>query len=176
MKQTIFIFTWVTISFMSMAQRPAWPSGLDSATYKFYDLTYSLIEKFNAGKIAEVEADLVTLKSLLPNYTADWNYTNALHKINITEGRLALKAGNRVKASEYLIKAGESITHEPSPHLKTFGPNMSLAKELLNVGERETVLDYFKICKKIWTSQLLVTWENEVINEKIPDFKANLFY
>lgn len=142
------MFFALTVSVAGFAQRPAWPSGLDSTTVKFYDLTYSLIEKFNAGKTAEVENDIAILKSLLPNYTRDWNYTNALHKINISEGRLALKSGNKVKAAESLIKAGESIMYEPSPQVKAFGPNMSLAKELLDAGEREAVLQYFKLCKK----------------------------
>lgn len=176
MLRTLAIVTFLAISAQAPAQKIAWPTGLDSATRQFYDLTFSLIEKFNDGKFSEVEADVKTLKRLVPNYTLDWNYANALHKISISEGRLFLKQGNIGMAAESLIQAGEAIQHNPSPHLKTFGPNMSLAKELLEAGELESVLRYFKLCKKIWTNPLINQWEDEVINGKIPEFKANLFY
>jgi hypothetical protein len=57
---------------------------------------------------------------------------------------------------------------------------MALAKELLEKGEREVVLEYFELCKNFWTGtnqhQKLDQWAGEVKKGRIPDFGANLVY
>jgi hypothetical protein len=53
---------------------------------------------------------------------------------------------------------------------------MSLAKELLEAGESEVVLEYFQLCGEFWIygEQRLATW-TEVVNEGgIPDFGSSL--
>lgn len=37
-----------------------------------------------------------------------------------------------------------------SPTLNSFGPNVSLAKDLLTEGERDTVLQFFTLCRSFW--------------------------
>ena len=37
-----------------------------------------------------------------------------------------------------------------SPQLDSFGPNMTLAKELLEKGQPDVVLHYFALCKNFW--------------------------
>ena len=37
-----------------------------------------------------------------------------------------------------------------SPQLNSFGPIMSLAEELLEQGEPDTVLEFFAECRKFW--------------------------
>jgi hypothetical protein len=65
-----------------------------------------------------------------------------------------------------------------SPNLSSFGPNMSLARDLLEHGEREVVLAYFKRCGVFWRSgeDQLKEWTREIQNNVIPDFGANLRY
>ena len=57
-----------------------------------------------------------------------------------------------------------------------YGPNMSLAKDLLEKGERQVVLDYFALCRRFWNYGRLDDWSQQVKEGKIPDFGANLVY
>jgi hypothetical protein len=63
--------------------------------------------------------------------------------------------------------------------MDSFGPNMSLARDLLKKGERETALQYFELCRKFWdprVNQKLDEWTKDVKDGRIPDFGANLIY
>ena len=55
---------------------------------------------------------------------------------------------------------------------------MSLAKELLEEGERSTVLKYFELCRIFWKThdKDLNEWKDLVAKGKIPNFGANLDY
>lgn len=58
---------------------------------------------------------------------------------------------------------------------------MSLAKELLELGEPSVVLEYFDLCNKFWQPQMqdmtgADQWENQIESGQIPDFKANMVY
>src|SRR5262249_47656882 len=64
----------------------------------------------------------------------DWNYGNAVHKGHVILGLLALDAGDVAEAKRQLTLAGQG---PGSPQLESFGPNMSLAKALLDRGESE---------------------------------------
>jgi len=55
-------------------------------------------------------------------------------------GRLALREGRIEDAKHHLIEAGRS---PGSPQMDSFGPNVSLAKDLLERGEKEIVIEYF---------------------------------
>lgn len=63
-----------------------------------------------------------------------------------------------------------------APTLNSFGPNMSLAKELLERGEREVVLEFFELCRTFWECEegRLDTWSDDVRRGEIPNFGANL--
>lgn len=98
------------------------------------------------------------------------------HKGNTVLGRLALRDGNVEEAKSYLLK---SAMVESSPVLNSFGPNMTLAKELLEKGEREVVLEYFDSCAEFWKlgrEDKLKEWKSQVEAGKTPDFGANLVY
>lgn len=100
---------------------------------------------------------------------------DGIHKGNIVLGRLALRAGDAEGARAYLLK---SARVEGSPVLGSFGPNMMLAKELLEKGERDVVLEYFDLCEKFWElgHKQLGRWRSQVRAGTIPDFGANLVY
>jgi hypothetical protein len=54
---------------------------------------------------------------------------------------------------------------------------MTLAKELLEKGQTEVVLEYFDLCAKFWRYQpRLSEWTIAVKQGAIPDFGANLDY
>lgn len=108
-------------------------------------------------------------------YKSDWNYGNAIHKANLALGRIALRKGDRVAARNYLIASTKS---KGSPQMNSFGPNMSLAKEMLEAGEKDAVLDYLKQCRAFWEMghDSLDVWESMIRDGRSPRFGANLLY
>ena len=109
---------------------------------------------------------------MLSQKSSSWNYGNNIHHGNIILGRIALKLDDLEEAKKRLINAGKT---PGSPVLNSFGPNMALAKELLQKGEKDVVLKYFELCLKFWyRKELLHKWSVVVKNGKIPDFGNNL--
>jgi hypothetical protein len=105
----------------------------------------------------------------------DWNRGNRIHHGNLILGQIALSNGNVAEAKSRLLLAGKTTG---SPQLNSFGPNMRLAKELLERGETEVVLEYFELCKKFWKSphRQLEQWTADVKSKRTPQFGANLAY
>jgi hypothetical protein len=142
---------------------------------RFYALNDAAKESFEVGKIEDARNYAEELLTLAQKFSGDWNYGNAIHDGNLVLGRIALKEGRKDEAKRYLLEAGKS---PGSPQMNSFGPNMSLARDLLEKGERETVLQYFELCRKFWKMGQgdLDQWTKEVKAGQIPDFGANLVY
>jgi|SRR5215831_552284 hypothetical protein len=99
---------------------------------------------------------------------------DAVHHAQIVLGRVALANGDVHEAKERLALAGQTTG---SPALKSFGPNMSLAKDLLEKGEREAVIKYFEECATFWThKEKLDQWSAQVKAGETPQFGAALIY
>jgi len=98
-----------------------------------------------------------------------WNAGNNIHQGNITLGKVALAAGDVEAAKQYLIKAGKT---SGSPTLNFFGPDMTLAKELLQKDEKakDVVLEYLTLCSKFWKlgKVRLDQWSAIVKDDQIP--------
>ena len=88
-------------------------------------------------------------------------------------GRVSLSKGDVKQADQYLLASAKT---PGSPQLDSFGPNMTLAKELLDKGESESVLQYLELCRKFWEGeqQGLDEWRQAIRNGKTPDSGANL--
>jgi hypothetical protein len=86
-----------------------------------------------------------------------------------------VKEGRIEEAKKFLLAAGNS---KGSPTMDSFGPNMSLAKDLLEKGEKDVVLEYFELCRKFWKTDhgKLDEWSKQVKADQIPHFGANLVY
>ena len=142
---------------------------------RFYALNDAAKESFVLGKTEDAQTYASNLLALLPTFPKDWNYGNAVQDGNLVLGRIAAQEGRREDAKRYLLEAGKS---PGSPQMNSFGPNMSLAKDLLEKGERDVVLKYFGLCRKFWQMDRgrLDQWSQEVKDGKIPDFGANLVY
>jgi hypothetical protein len=95
----------------------------------------------------------------------------ATHDGNLVLGRLALLADDIAAAKQHLLAAGKTAG---APTLNSFGPNMTLAKELLEVGETQVVLDYFDLCARFWSYEpgrlKLKQWTEAVKAGKAPNF------
>ncbi len=89
------------------------------------------------------------------------------HEAHTILGRVALKLGNVEKAKVHLWK---SACVSGSAILGSFGPNMKLAKELLERGETVSVLRYLDRCEQFWTSgkDRIPKWRTEIMDGDIP--------
>jgi tetratricopeptide (TPR) repeat protein len=143
----------------------------ESKSTRLVALAKSAYDAGNFEKAASYAEDVLKTTT-----TADPSQCGeAVHHGNLVLGRVALRNGKINAARDRLLKAGQTAGSAP---LCSFGPNMSLAKELLELGERDTVLQYFALCRKFWSyrPERLDDWERQVIANRIPDFGANLFY
>lgn len=103
------------------------------------------------------------------------NDGNAIHYGHLVLGRVAVREGDIEKAKSHLIESGKTTG---SPNLGSFGPNMSLARELLERDERGIVLEYLELCGTFWKmgSDRLAEWKDLIGQGKTPEFGANLSY
>ena len=143
------------------------------------DLSWAALE---AGELKF--AKLHAMKTLRYNQDREsWDYGNIIHKANQILGRVALREGRVADAKTYLLKAGAT---PGSPQLNTHGPQMSLAAELMENGEKETVLEYLDLVAAFWANpdertdakskrvarlhrELLEAWKKQISAGKIPD-------
>ena len=102
---------------------------------------------FEAGDIGKARAYAERLLDEAKSEPRGWNYGNALHKGNLVLGRIAVVEGRLTDAVKFLRAAGET---PGSPQLNSFGPNMTLARDLLERGETAAVLAYFEACRVFW--------------------------
>ena len=96
-----------------------------------------------------------------------------VHFGNLVLGRIALLDGDLDEAVSRLLAAGRT---EGSATLNSFGPDMALAKALLERGERRTVVRYLELCLDFWQSgqDTLRDWIALVEGGRTPDFSRNL--
>lgn len=108
----------------------------------------------------------------LPVQTSD-----AEEKAAIVEGRLALAAGDTATARARLIDAGSVLA---SPTQTSFGPNVTLARDLLAAGDTASVRAYFDTLSRTWpaesSAERLRQWRAALDRGETPDFSANLVY
>ena len=128
---------------------------------------------FEAGQYEKAEKFATQLLAAAKNNDGEWNTGNAIHHGNLVLGRIAIKENELEAARNHLI---ESAKIPGSPQLNSFGPNMTLAQELLERGEKGAVLKYFDLCGNFWSNDKLKTWKQQVTDGEMPDFGANLNY
>jgi hypothetical protein len=130
---------------------------------------------FDAGDMIKARAYAEQFISAAAASKGGWNTGNLTHKGNLVLGRIVVREGRIADALIFLERSGQTTG---SPQMNSFGPNMSLAKDLLEAGETAAVLAYFERCRAFWKmgGSQLDKWAAEVRNGKIPNFGANLHY
>ena len=130
------------------------------------------LETERFGEAEELAKELLTLSDA---HRDDLNYGNAIHDSNVVMGVLAILKGDTKLASEHLLAAGRS---PGSPQMNSFGPNMTLAKWLLEENREDVVLEYLVLCRAFWSlhGNRLVEWSEQIASGSRPDFGANLLY
>jgi tetratricopeptide (TPR) repeat protein len=146
-----------------------------NAENRFNSLISLAQAELDANDLGRAEGYAHELLDSSSNYKEQWNYGNAIHKGNLILGRIRLREGRIADAKDYLLASGRT---PGSPQLDSFGPNMTLAKELLTKGERDVVFEYFDLCSKFWLvgQDELNAWRAAMKQGKIPEFGANLEY
>jgi hypothetical protein len=96
-----------------------------------------------------------------------------LHHAELVLGRVALREGRLAEARARLLAAGRV---QPSPILSSFGPDMVLGKELLNLGERAVVVEFLGLCSQFWDTpnHQAEHWIDVLEHGGMPDFGENL--
>ena len=99
----------------------------------------------------------------------------ATFNANLALGSVALREGDKKAAGQYLIAAGEA---KGTPSLGSFGPNMTLARDLLNAGEKDTVLEFFRLMAISWPRETVQfgKWADQVRAGEQPNFGVYLLY
>lgn len=147
---------------------------------RFEALIYAVKTASGAGKTEEARRLARELEVLAPKYKDSLWYGNAVQNFNQVLGRIALAEGNTAEAKRRLLASADS---EGSPTMNSFGPNMTLAKDLLEKGERDCVLQYFDRCARFWKSDKtspaggqLEQWKAQVEKGEVPNFGGHLWY
>jgi tetratricopeptide (TPR) repeat protein len=149
---------------------------------RFYTLARVANAAFDAADYAKAETYANELLALVPQYREDRSYRDrsygdAIFYGNMVLGRVALRRDYNIpKAKAALLASGQT---PGSPTLNSFGPDMSLAKDLLEAGERDSVLQFFDQCRAFWKTRVLERklddWSAVVKGCcRLPDFGYNL--
>ena len=130
---------------------------------------------FDTGDMTKARSYAEQLLTEVGSDRSQWNYGDAVHKGNLILGRSAVREGRLAEAVTFLRASGDT---PGSGVLNSFGLNMSLAKDLLERGEVEAVLNYFESCRLFWKmgGARLDAWSKDVQAGNIPNFGANLRY
>ena len=99
--------------------------------------------------------------------TADYN-------ANFVLGRLAILNGDIRAAEQYLVASGKT---SGDAVVRSYGPNMSLALELLKHGDKQSwqaVLEFIKEIRAFWavSPAHFDEWSQQIMAGKMPNFQA----
>lgn len=141
----------------------------------FYQLAPLAKAAFSAGDLVKARSYADQLLAMAPQYPQDWNYGNAIYFGHMVLGRVELAQGNTPLAENHLLASAKT---PGSPQLNSFGPNTSLARDLLEKGDTAPVIQFFGLIQNFWKMSRgkPAEWTAEVEAGKIPDFGANLLY
>ena len=105
----------------------------------------------------------------------DWRSSVAHHQGHTAIGRVELRKGNRAQSITHLLASAQL---SPEPTLASFGPSAILAKELLELGERDAVLRYLEQCRRFWShgASRLDNWIAAIERGEMPAFGPNLAF
>lgn len=118
--------------------------------YRYYHLNEWARDAYYKKQYEAAEALAIELLQLSETLPRTWNYGNAVHGGYQALGLVALARGDVEQAKTYLLKAGST---PGSPQLNSYGPRMILARELLKLGEKDTVRKYLKSVEKFMTRE-----------------------
>lgn len=137
-----------------------------------------LTEKINTMAEAFIEYDMISLSAKADEsieyalkYRHNPDHSLILHAAYTYLGLASLDLGDLETARKHLIA---SINVPNNKAIKSFGPNMLLARELLSLGHFDIVLQYLELAKSKWLWPLRLWfsrgWKNKIKEGIIPNF------
>ena len=173
------------LTFAPLAHGEGWPWARQLETYeshmketasregRFEALDHAAVAALMLGKIETARSYAEESLGMAESYSHNWNYGNAIHDGHAVLGLLALQKDDVTRGEVELLAAGRT---PGSGTISKYGPNMSLAKALLEKGRRTAVLAYLEECRLFWDDHgRLDEWELAVEQGEIPDFKGRLW-
>ena len=130
---------------------------------------------FKAGDYFKAESYAVSALNLSTSESGEPAANASIYGHEVL-GLLALKQGAVEPAKLHLL---ESAKTKGTYLVNKNGPNMELAKALLDKGERDTVIQYLELCKAFWRTKeglnSLLAWQGAIRAGAMPDFDRQLF-
>jgi len=141
-------------------------AGGGGANRRYYALDGMAQAALEAGANEKAAAYAKELIAGTPEHRRE---ADAVFDAHLVLGRVALRSGDVAAASAQLIEAGRTTG---SPIIETLGPNMTLARELLDKGERSAVLVFLGECRTFWKNggEQLDAWTAALHNGGTPVF------
>ncbi len=145
---------------------------------RYFKLSGQLHESLLKGDVARAaifavevqsEQDAMVAKKKIPVIMIGRND----YDINDALGRAALLRKDYLAAGDYLLKAAD--TPAPSPAMRTFGPDLWLARALLKAGYKDVVRLFLERCKVFWSPERVDEWISTLQSGGSPDFGQNIF-
>ncbi len=140
--------------------------SMSAEKQKFYIIAGAANAAFETNELKKAKQYSLQLLAMAHKFEKDPYYGTAIHIGNIILGRIALKLSNIENAKSLLSKAAKAPTF---PQIKIFGPNMSLALDLIEQGERKAVIEYLNSCKQIWKENIIDEWIKEIDRGRTPE-------
>lgn len=144
---------------------------------RFYQLNHLMAVAYESQKYIETKKLAEENLELATQFSNNWNQSNAIHLSHIYLGLLALEVNNLAEAKYHLIQSG---LVSGSPQLNSFGPNMQLAKVLLEKNEQEVVLKFLEDCKQFWKLPFrffpIRRWTKVINDGAVPEFGVHLYH
>jgi beta-lactamase regulating signal transducer with metallopeptidase domain/ankyrin repeat protein/tetratricopeptide (TPR) repeat protein len=122
--------------------------SLLSGADRFYALESVTKAALNAGDTNKAGQYAREFLQKAPQFSKNWNYGNAIYTGNSILGQIALSQRDVISAKAYLQAAGDS---PGSPTLDSFGPDLTLARQLLSKGGKVAVSMFLSKIAKFWT-------------------------
>lgn len=147
-------------------------SEAERATASLHTDSVSVMLAKAAWAAGDRYAAIARAKRVLAAAAAAEDCGNDFHEMHILLGRIALERGDAREAGVQLVESAKTCG---SPQLDSFGPDWTLAEDLLARGERDVVVAYIDAVGRFWESgkKRLATWQKELEDGKNPKFVAH---
>ncbi len=130
-------------------------------------LTYQMEEVFLSGKMDQAKSKALELLAATQKNVSDPACGNAILLANLRLGEMALQRGAKRQSVRYLLAASQAPITD---RLRYWEIDMSLARKLVDWGEREPVAQFLEHCSKFnYQGKVLAEWASQIRKGINPD-------